>query len=156
MTAGRDAAAQAAVQAARQAADRLGLGVTVAVCDAGGHLLALHRHAHALLASLESAQSKARTSVFFGVESRHLPSDAAVTPALLAAVPYPLAFLAGGLPLRDADGVLVGAVGVGGGAPAQDQAIAEAALAGWRATLAARPGPGERQAAPPREAGDAP
>lgn len=130
-------AAQAALRAARQAAQDLGLGITVAVCDAGGHLLALHRDPHALLASLESAQSKARTAVYFGTETRHLPADAPITPALLAAVPQALAFLPGGIPLRTAGGDLIAAVGVGGGASGQDQAVAEAAAVAWGAACAA-------------------
>jgi uncharacterized protein GlcG (DUF336 family) len=77
----------------------------------------------ALLASLESAQTKARTAVYFGVETRHLPSDKPIVPALLGAVSYPLAMLPGGVPIRQG-GRIVGAVGVGGGSPEQDQATA--------------------------------
>lgn len=124
-------AALVALQTARQAAARVGLRATVAVCDAGGHLLLLHRDPQALLASLESAQSKARTAVYFGVESRQLPAQAPITPALLAAASVPLAFLPGGIPLRDREGRLRGAVGVGGGTPEQDQAVAEAAARAW-------------------------
>ena len=127
-------AVQSAVQTARETARGIGLRATVAVCDSGGHLLALHRDALAVLASLESAQSKARTSVYFGVESRLLPADAPITPALLAAASVPLAFLPGGIPLRDGDGALCGAVGVGGGTPEQDQAVAAAAADAWYKT----------------------
>lgn len=129
-------AAQAAVDAAHRCAQRLNVGITAAVCDAGGHLVALCRGSQALLASLESAQSKARTSVYFGVESRHLPASAPITPALLAAVPYPLAFLPGGVPLRTTSGALMGAVGVGGGTPEQDQTIALEAASAWVQVMA--------------------
>lgn len=96
---------------------------TIAICDAGGHLLVLLRSEQALLASLESAQTKARTALYFGTETRLLPADLPITPALLAAVPYPLAFLPGGIPIvRDA--VIIGGIGVGGGSPAEDQALA--------------------------------
>jgi uncharacterized protein GlcG (DUF336 family) len=132
MTTDLTQAAQAAIEAARIAAKELGSSVTVAVCDAGGHLIALTRESRALLASLESAQTKARTAVYFGVETRHLPGEAPVTPALLAAVPYPLAFLPGGIPLRSDDGALLGAVGVGGGNAQQDQTIAQVAALAWK------------------------
>ena len=46
---------------------------TIAVVDAGGHLIALERMDGALLAGLESAQVKARTSLFFGAATRFLP-----------------------------------------------------------------------------------
>jgi uncharacterized protein GlcG (DUF336 family) len=120
-----------AMQVALQAASAIGLQPTVAICDAGGHLRVLYRDPRALLASLESAQSKARTAVYFGVESRLLPAQAPITPALLAAASVPLAFLPGGIPLRDRQGQLCGAVGVGGGTPEQDQAMAEAVVRAW-------------------------
>jgi uncharacterized protein GlcG (DUF336 family) len=37
-----------------------------------------------------------------------------------------LAFVGGGVPVTDADGRLVGAIGVGGGYPNQDSEVAEA------------------------------
>ena len=42
----------------------------------------------------------------------------------------PLAFLPGGVPLRDRQAALCGAVGVGEGTPEQDQAVAAAEA--WR------------------------
>ena len=126
-----DDAAWISAQAAMQAATAIGLQATVAICDAGGHLLVLHRSPRALLASLESAQSKARTALYFGVESRLLPAEAPITPALLAAASVPLAFLPGGIPRRNRQGQLCGAVGVGGGTPEQDQAVAESAARAW-------------------------
>jgi uncharacterized protein GlcG (DUF336 family) len=121
------AQAQALTAAAMDEAAQLGVPITVAVCDAGGHLLSLLRSDGALLASLESAQTKARTAVFFGVETRHLPGSLPVTPALLGAVSYPLAFLPGGIPIRS-EGKIVAGIGIGGGLPEQDQAIAAAAV----------------------------
>lgn len=118
------------VRAARLAALADGAAVTIAVCDAGGHLVALSRLDGALLASLEVAQVKARTAVFFGTETRNLPFDKPFTPALLGGVSYPVAFLPGGVPLG-ADGRIAGAVGVGGGSGEQDHAYAVAALRAW-------------------------
>ena len=125
-----------AVSAARDCADRLGIRITFVLCDAGGHPLFLDRDPGAVLASLESAQSKARTAVYFGVETRFLPAQAPITPALLAAASIPLAFLPGGIPLRDAQGTLLGGLGVGGGTAEQDQAVAEAAHAAWTQAMA--------------------
>jgi uncharacterized protein GlcG (DUF336 family) len=127
----------AAFSAARDCADRLGVRITFVLCDAGGHPLSLDRDPGAVLASLESAQSKARTAVYFGVETRFLPAQAPITPALLAAASIPLAFLPGGIPLRDAQGVLLGGLGVGGGTAEQDQAVAVAAHDAWKQAMAA-------------------
>ncbi len=123
---GFEAVARAALDSA-QPAPR----ISIAVCDAGGHLVFFYRAPGALLAATESAQSKARTAVYFGTETRHLPAATPITPALLAAASVPLAFLPGGVPLRDAQGAVVGAVGVGGGTPETDQAAAAAAAAAW-------------------------
>jgi uncharacterized protein GlcG (DUF336 family) len=117
-------AIHAALAAAADHAATSGAECTLAVCDAGGHLLGLLRTQGALLASLESAQTKARTAVYFGVETRHLPSVQPIVPALLGAVSYPLALLPGGIPVRVGSQITAG-VGVGGGSGDQDQAIAE-------------------------------
>lgn len=42
----------------------MGFAMTMAVCDAGGNLVALHKMDDAALLSLEIAQNKARTSVY--------------------------------------------------------------------------------------------
>lgn len=118
------------IDAAQQDARSRGVEVTIAVCDAGGHLIALSRMNGALLASLEVAQVKARTAVFFGTETCNLPFDKPFTPALLGGVSYPVAFLPGGVPIR-ANGRIVGGIGVGGGTGEQDQALASAALRSW-------------------------
>jgi uncharacterized protein GlcG (DUF336 family) len=117
-------AVHAALAASADHAATIGTHCTLAVCDAGGHLLGLLRTKSALLASLESAQTKARTAVYFGVETRHLPSAQPIAPALLGAVSYPLALLPGGIPIRSGGNVVAG-VGAGGGSGEQDHAIAE-------------------------------
>lgn len=116
------------LETAYQKAVESKLDATIAVVDAGGHLLALQRMDGALLASLESAQVKARTAVFFGAPTRFLPGDKPFTPALLGAVSYPVAMVPGGVPIR-AEGRIIGAIGVGGGSSDQDDAVAEAGAA---------------------------
>ena len=120
--------AQRILETAERKATELGLNATLAVVDAGGHLIALHRMNGALLASLESAEVKARTAVYFGAPTRFLPMDKPFTPALLSAVSYPIALIPGGVPIR-AGGRIIGAIGVGGGSGEQDDAIAETGAA---------------------------
>ncbi|MFI9823172.1 heme-binding protein [Streptomyces sp. NPDC052013] len=123
--------AEALVTAARQAAEAAGVTVSVTVLDAGGHLLAFRRDDRAVLISGETSTRKAYTALQLNAPTADLVE--AVQPGgpfhtLPTALDRPLLFIAGGLPIRRA-GRLIGAIGVGGGAPEQDHAFAEAAAA---------------------------
>ena len=122
---------RAMIAAAEARAGEIGVPVNIAVLDAGAHLKAFTRMDGAVLGSVEVATSKARTSVLFEV-----PSEA-VWEYCKPGAPAPglersnggLATFAGGIPLFDASGVLIGAVGVSGGLVPQDLEIARAAAA---------------------------
>ncbi|MCT7351441.1 heme-binding protein [Streptomyces sp. 15-116A] len=123
--------AEALVTAARRAAEAAGATVSVTVLDAGGHLLAFRRDDRAVLISGETSTRKAYTALQLNAPTADLVG--AVQPGgpfhtLPTALDRPLLFIAGGLPLRR-EGRLIGAIGVGGGAPEQDHAFAEAAIA---------------------------
>jgi uncharacterized protein GlcG (DUF336 family) len=123
--------AQALIAAAEAHAGTLGVPVNIAVLDAGAHLKAFVRQDGAVLGSIDIALSKARTSALF-----RLPSEALWEYAKPGG-PSPglgnsnggLTLFPGGLPLLDAQGALIGAVGISGGAPSQDLEIAQAAAA---------------------------
>lgn len=123
--------AQSLLVAGQAQADALGIAVNIAVLDAGTHLKAFVRQDGAVLGAIDVALNKARTSVLFEIPS------AAVWDYCKPGAPAPglehsnggLAVFPGGLPLRDAAGVLLGAVGVSGGSPAQDLEVAQAAAA---------------------------
>ncbi|MFQ6144851.1 GlcG/HbpS family heme-binding protein [Streptomyces seoulensis] len=122
--------AEALVAAARQAAEDAGVAVSVTVLDAGGHLLAFRRDDRAVLISGETSTRKAYTALQLDAATADLV--AAVQPGspfhtLPTALDRPLLFIAGGVPVRRA-GRLIGAVGVGGGAPEQDHGFAVTAL----------------------------
>lgn len=124
------AEAEALVSAARQAADAAGATVSVTVLDAGGHLLAFRRDDRAVLISGETSTRKAYTALQLNAPTADLVD--AVRPGglfhtLPTALDRPLLFIAGGVPVRR-DGRLIGAIGVGGGAPEQDHAFATAAV----------------------------
>ncbi|MEV8594431.1 heme-binding protein [Streptomyces sp. NPDC052012] len=123
--------AEALVTAAREAAEAAGVTVSVTVLDAGGHLLAFRRDDRAVLISGETSTRKAYTALQLNAPTADLVE--AVQPGgpfhtLPTALDRPLLFIAGGLPIRRA-GRLIGAIGVGGGAPEQDHAFAGAAVA---------------------------
>ncbi|NBE56146.1 GlcG/HbpS family heme-binding protein [Streptomyces boluensis] len=122
--------AELLVAAAKEAAEAAGVTVSVSVLDAGGHLLAFRRDDRAVLISGETSTRKAYTALQLDAPTADLVD--AVQPGglfhtLPTALDRPLIFIAGGLPVHR-DGRLIGAIGVGGGAPQQDHGFAETAL----------------------------
>lgn len=122
--------AEALVGAARTAAEAAGVAAAVTVLDAGGHLLAFRRDDRAVLIAGETSTRKAYTALQLNASTADLVD--AVQPGglfhtLPTALDRPLLFIAGGVPVHR-DGRLIGAVGVGGGAPEQDHGFATAAL----------------------------
>jgi uncharacterized protein GlcG (DUF336 family) len=125
------ASADKAIEAGRAKAAELGIAFTIAIVDAGAHLVTLSRQDGAALASVESSQAKARTSVLFGAPTKDLAgADQPGAPmfGIESGFRDTLAFVGGGVPVTDSAGRLIGAVGVGGGYPDQDNEIAEAAI----------------------------
>ncbi|WMX43828.1 heme-binding protein [Streptomyces roseicoloratus] len=122
--------AEILVDTARRAAEAAGVTVSVTVLDAGGHLLAFRRDDRAVLISGESSTRKAYTALQLDSATADLVD--LVKPegpfhSLPTALDRPLLFIAGGVPVHR-DGRLIGAVGVGGGAPEQDHGFATAAV----------------------------
>ncbi|MFK0125483.1 heme-binding protein [Streptomyces nigra] len=122
--------ADALVVAAQRAAEAAGVSVSITVLDAGGHLLAFRRDDRAVLISGETSTRKAYTALQLNAPTADLVD--AVQPGapfhtLPTALDRPLLFIAGGLPIHR-DGRLIGAIGVGGGAPEQDHQFAATAI----------------------------
>ncbi|MEU0660031.1 GlcG/HbpS family heme-binding protein [Streptomyces lavendulocolor] len=118
--------AEALVDTARRAAEAAG----VTVLDAGGHLLAFRRDDRAVLIAGETSTRKEFTALQLNTPTADLVD--AVQPGgpfhtLPTALDRPLLFIAGGVPVHR-DGRLIGAIGVGGGAPEQDHGFATAAV----------------------------
>ncbi|MEU6478171.1 heme-binding protein [Streptomyces sp. NPDC047017] len=118
------------IDRARSAAEAAGVAVAVSVLDAGGHLLAFRRDDRAVLIAGETSTRKAYTALQLDAPTAGLV-DAVQPGALFHTLPTaldrPLLFIAGGVPVHR-DGRLVGALGVGGGAPEQDHSFADAAV----------------------------
>ena len=130
---------QRMAEAARRSAVASGALVSVAVVDAGGHLLVFERMDGAEIAGPVLARDKAFTAVAHRVATHEL-TDLVRPGAELAGMNSAdegryIAF-GGGLPLWDADRV-IGGVGVSGGSSEQDVAAATAALAVFSAALSA-------------------
>jgi uncharacterized protein GlcG (DUF336 family) len=123
--------AQAVVSAGERKAAAIGVPVIVAVLDAGTHLKAFARMDGAVLGSIDIARRKAHTAVLFQANSEAV-WDYCKPGAPAHALELSnggLAPFAGGIPLRDGSGAMIGAVGVSGGAVDQDFEIAKAAAA---------------------------
>ncbi|WP_445280125.1 GlcG/HbpS family heme-binding protein [Streptomyces sp. DSM 118148] len=123
--------AESLVATAHRAAEEAGVAVSVTILDAGGILLAFRRDDRAVLISGETSTRKAYTALQLDTATADLVD--AVQPGglfhtLPTALDRPLLFIAGGLPVHR-DGRLIGAIGVGGGAPEQDHGFATAAVA---------------------------
>src|SRR5262245_60826967 len=114
-------------------AEALGFAVAVAVVDDAGHLVACHRMDGALWITPAIAPAKANAAAAFRTTTLDMEGRFAGGPRALFATNvaqmsgYELNFGRGGVPLVE-DGRVVGAVGVSGAVPADnDHAIAEAA-----------------------------
>ncbi|CAB4868041.1 unannotated protein [freshwater metagenome] len=121
--------ARSMAEAARSAATADGSLVSVAVVDAGGHLVVFERMDGAEIAGPVLARDKAFTAVAHRVATHELTAlvgPGAELAGMNSADQGRYIAFGGGLPLWDGDRV-VGAVGVSGGTSAQDIAAATAA-----------------------------
>lgn len=111
------------------------LPLTVAVLDAGGHLVALKREDGSGILRPDIAIGKAWGSLGMGFSSRLLRDRLSDRPiflnALAAASGGRLIPVPGGVLIRDESGEVVGAVGISGDASDKDEACA---IAGVQAT----------------------
>ncbi len=130
--------ASRAAAAAQDAARQHGVAVVVTIVDAGVQPVLVVRQDGAPIAAIDASLSKARTTLYFGgAATAELAGATAPGGPLYGfehAVAAPLAFIGGAVPVRDGQGQLVGAVGVGGGSAEQDHAIAAAAAAAIEAS----------------------
>jgi len=125
--------AQQIINSALIEARRLGLqSSTVAVLDRGGHLTALAREDGSSNLRADIAIGKARGALALGQSSRKLSERVAQAPhfftALAALSAGNVIPVAGGVLIQDSDGSTIGAVGISGDTPDNDEKCAIAAL----------------------------
>ena len=123
-------AATKAAAAAEAEATKRGATVVIAVVDDGGHLILLHRLDDTQVASVEVGIGKARTAAIFRRPSKEFEDQ--IRSGRVAALALPGATpLQGGLPIT-VDGKVIGAIGVSGNTPQEDEDIARAGAAVFR------------------------
>jgi uncharacterized protein GlcG (DUF336 family) len=122
--------------------------LTVAVLDAGGHLVVLKRADGSGILRPQIAQAKAWTALGMGVSSREVGLRAERQPsffgALASVAEGRFAPAAGGILVREDGGAVLGAVGVSGDTSDVDEACALAGVAA--AGLLSDPGPADEDA----------
>jgi glc operon protein GlcG len=120
------------VAAGEEAARERGLALALAVVDAGGHLVAVHRMDGAPFIAPEIATGKAWTAAAYGAPSATEGEKAAKLPTFTAGIATMThgryTPQVGGLPIV-VDGELVGAMGASGASGEEDEAAVGDALA---------------------------
>ncbi|MEP7088586.1 MAG: heme-binding protein [Nocardioidaceae bacterium] len=106
--------------------------MTVVVLDTGGHVVAAEREDGSSMKRFEIAFGKAHGALSLGMGSRSIMGRAEQQPFFIAAVTSAvggaLVPVPGGVLVRDADGALLGAVGVTGDTSDNDEAAAVAGI----------------------------
>ena len=125
--------AKSMLEAAVAKAEEFGIPITVAIVDAGGHLLVLERMDGGRFHTIHSSTTKAvcaasnrRPTTVRGAQGQSLDTLHALGLSL-AAGPERWTAMEGGFPVF-VDGDCVGGIGVSGGDWQQDEDIAKAAL----------------------------
>ena len=107
--------------------------LSVAVLDAGGHLIAFQRADGASTLRPQIATGKASGALALGMSSRKIAEMAADRPSFVAALgpiaPHGMVPAAGGVIVADVEGAAIGAVGITGDTSDNDEACALAGIA---------------------------
>jgi len=124
-------AAERIVAAAKKKAAEINTKMDIAVVDAGGNLKAFVRMDGAWLGSIDIAQRKARTSRWFDMDTGVIGTLSQPGGPLYGIehsngglITFP-----GGVPLKNSQGVVVGAIGVSGSTVENDHTVASAGAA---------------------------
>ncbi len=125
------AQARAVVDAARTKASELGVKMNIAVVDGGANLKAFARMDGAWLGSVDISIKKAKTAVFFAMPTGEIGKLSQPGESLFGIehsndglITFP-----GGVPIKGASGVVIGAIGVSGNTVENDHSVAMAGMA---------------------------
>lgn len=120
--------AQAAVAAAVAKSRDIGVKMNIAVVDCGANLMAFARMEGAWLGSIDIAQKKARTSRYFDMPTGAIGELSQPGGSLynIEVSNGGLITFPGGVPIKNGDGEVIGAIGVSGSTVEDDHAVAAA------------------------------
>ena len=122
--------AETMIQAAKRKSEELKIKEDIAVVDASGNLKAFVRMDGAWLGSIDIAIRKARTARYFDMETAEIGKMSQPGQPLYGVELSNggLISFGGGIPVRDADGTVIGAVGVSGSSVENDVEVGKAAV----------------------------
>lgn len=122
--------AQQAIEAAKQKAAEIGTLMNIAIVDAGANLTAFVRMDGAWLGSVDISMRKARTARYFDMPSGEIGKLSQPGGSLYniehsngGLITFP-----GGIPIKDAQGEIIGAIGVSGSTVENDHTVAQAGV----------------------------
>ena len=120
--------AQKAIEAAAKKAVELKTKMNIAVVDAGGNLKAFARMEDAWLGSIDISIKKAKTARYFDMPTGEIGKLSQPGGPLyqIEVSNQGLITFPGGVPLKGADGRIIGAIGVSGSTVENDHAVAAA------------------------------
>ena len=117
------------IDAAEKKAIEIGQPMNIAVVDEGANLMSHIRMDNAWIGSINIAINKAFTSRTFNISTKELaensqPGDQFY--GIHVSNHDRVMIFAGGIPVKDSKGVVIGAIGLSGGSGVRDQTVAEA------------------------------
>ncbi len=117
------------IKKAIEKANEIGINVSIALVDTGGHLLEFKRMDGAILASIDASIKKAKTSILFSMETEDLMELGKPGGSLygMEILNGGMVLFGGGIPIFQ-KGELVGAIGISGGSVEEDIMIARNAV----------------------------
>jgi len=122
--------AQVAIDAARKKSEELNVKMNIAIVDAGANLKAFLRMDGAWLGSIDIAIKKAKTARFFDMNTGEIGNLSQPGGDLYniehsnnGLITFP-----GGVPIKDSNGEIIGAIGVSGSTFENDHVVAEAGV----------------------------
>jgi uncharacterized protein GlcG (DUF336 family) len=120
--------AEAAIKAAKEKAKQLNTLMNIAIVDSGVNLVAFTRMDDAWIGSIDLALRKARTARYFNMETAEIgklsqPGGPAwqIEQSNGGLVTFP-----GGIPIKNSNGEIIGAIGASGSTVSNDHAVAQA------------------------------
>ncbi|SFD97761.1 Uncharacterized conserved protein GlcG, DUF336 family [Chitinophaga sp. CF118] len=120
--------AEAAIAAAKTKAKEIKTLMNIAVVDSGTNLVAFAHMDEAWLGSIDISQKKARTARYFNMPTGEIGKLSQPGGSLYniehsngGLITFP-----GGVPIKNAAGVIIGAIGVSGDSVENDHAVAQA------------------------------
>lgn len=122
--------AQSVLEAAIKKSKEIGTAMDIAIVDSGANLKAFIRMDNAWLGSIDISVKKAKTARFFDMPTGEIGKLSQPGGSLYniehsneGLITFP-----GGLPLKDSDGTVIGAIGVSGSTVENDHLVAEAGV----------------------------